>query len=198
MKRNIIISLTIAIVFCVSYCEAKSSIGAVYGVTLGDSESSVMSYLKSQGKTGSWKKTSSGISFYQIKSVSVGNVQFAHGNFFFTNGKLTKVAFGSSSYGSRNPDFQGYDNDHTYESTQSNASLYRQKFNQMYSNLKGKYGAPSESSEDEYVWTDGKNSILLRYSYEENRDYGYLDTVNTLVSLVYSTPTSSSNSNSNF
>lgn len=154
-------SWILIVVFCAlgiisSYAQRISS---VYGVKLGDTESTVTSKI-----SGSWKTTSNGKRYYESKNPSLGNCSFDDVTFWFKNGKLDAVNFSCFASGEYWGEFFSSSG---YDSARSKQGIFRKKFDIMRSNLLQKYGEPYLDTEDECIWRDSDRKIRLYYEYED-------------------------------
>lgn len=181
-----VITIIVMLVLCTTSLMAQVSISSVYGVRLGDSESSVISAINSQGKRGEWKSSSKG-RFYKIKSPTLGNCTFEGGTFRFSDGKLSKVTLYSSSGGTADPNFSGA-NPYYPDQFNSTASKFQRIFNTMKLDLMGKYGSPQLEDETRLVWKSSNgNQLTLEYDYQDDtNNYGWHDCF-TRVAISYET-----------
>lgn len=151
---------------------AQSSIGSVYGVTLGDTQRSVIYALDSQGKSGSWGASEDGTRWYEISSPILGSCTFQCARFFFKNSKLDYVLFVSYDGGTMDPNFQGAFN--AYDNFIVNGNRFRSIYRTMKFDLTDKYGIPQVDDDEKTIWKSGDNQILLEYSFtDETNVYGW-------------------------
>lgn len=185
-------SWILIVIFCamgVISSNAQARISSVYGVNLGDSESTVTSKI-----SGTWNTTSKGIRFYKKSNPTLGDCNFDQVTFSFTNGKLSSVAFSSGDGGTMDPNFQGaYGAPNGYEQFLSKSERYQRIYRTMYSNLADKYGSPLINDEDRAVWKSNGNMIELKYTFDDDTNqYGWHDGWTSIL-VKYSVASSSSN-----
>ncbi len=162
---------------------AQSSIGSVYGVTLGDTQRSVIYALDSQGKSGSLETFEDGTRCYEISSPTLGSCTFQYACFYFKNAKLNKVVFYSNDGGAMDTNFQGAFN--AYDNFISNGDRFQRIFRTMKFDLTDKYGIPQLEDDEKAIWKSGDNQIILEYSFkDEPMGYGWRNG-STIVSVSY-------------
>lgn len=185
---RILMIMTLFCVICVSSASAQSRISDVYGVNLGDPESTVTSKI-----SGTWGKTNKGQRFYKKSNPTLGDCKFDQVTFFFTNGKLSSVAFSSGDGGAMDPNFQGaYGAPNGYEQFLSKSERYQRIYRTMYSNLADKYGSPIINDEDRAVWKSNGNMIELKYTFDDDTDRNGWHNGWTSILVKYSVASSSS------
>lgn len=170
MKTRAILFLILLLSF-ITTVNAQSTISAVYGVNLGDSEYTVTSKV-----SGSWKTTSKGKQYYKTISPTLGNCTFDDASFWFEDGKLYRVNF--SSYA------ETYIED---EQILAKAERFQRMYRTMYSDLAMKYGSPIVDDGDRAIWKSNGNRIELKYIFEDNTVdyYGYCHYRTTQISVSY-------------
>ena len=167
---------------------AQTRISSVYGVNLGDSESTVTSKI-----SGSWKTNSKGVKYYKTTNPTLGSCTFQQATFWFKSGKLYRVSFSSGDGGAMDANFQNaYGGSNGYDQFISNSERFRKTYKQMYSNLSSKYGRPSIEDEDKAIWKSNGNMIELTYEFNDTvNQYGWHDGW-TSVNVIYSVAGASS------
>ncbi len=116
---------------------AQSRISSVYGVNLGDTESTVSSKL-----TGTWKTYEAG-RYYSVNSPTLGDCTFEEASFMFKGGRLSSVCFSSYDGGAMDPNFRNaYGGVNGYEMFLANGRKFERMFRTMRSDLTSKYGSP--------------------------------------------------------
>ncbi len=166
---------------------AQSRISSVYGVNLGDTESTVSSKL-----TGTWKTYEAG-RYYSVNSPTLGDCTFEEASFMFKGGRLSSVCFSSYDGGAMDPNFRNaYGGANGYEMFLANGRKFERMFRTMRSDLTSKYGSPIVDDENRCIWRSNGNEIKLEYSFEdETNPYGWHQGV-TQVSVIYKTVGASS------
>lgn len=167
---------------------AQSPISSVYGVNLGDSESTVTALI-----SGNWRTNNNGQRFYSVSKPTLGSCSFQVGNFYFKSGKLTEVIFSSGDAGLMDPSFQGpYGGPSAYDMFLTTSERYRKIYRTMYVDLSGKYGSPVIEDEDQAIWKSNGNMIELKYDFTDTTNqYGWHDCW-TRIMVKYSVGSSSS------
>lgn len=162
---------------CVIVMSAQSSkITSFYGVKFGDSRSAIETGVKSQGKTGEWRRDNSKkIDYYLVSNPKLGSITFNLAKFYVTDGLLSTARFINfyevSDHGEDSVFLENVEQDRNLSQSRS-----QEKFEQMREELVSKYGNPSVDSNDRCVWKSGNNTIILQYRsytrYEEFSAFG--------------------------
>lgn len=162
MKKSLV--LVLMCITCIAYTTAQSRISSVYGVNLGDSESTVSSKV-----TGTWKTNSKGERYLSVRRPTLGSVTFDSGSFWFANGKLSIVNFSSFDGGMMDANFTDYTGmPSAYDAFLAKQDSFRSKFSLMRADLMGKYGPPIVDDENTVIWKSNGNQIKLQYIFEDN------------------------------
>lgn len=167
---------------------AQSRISSVYGVDLGDSESTVSSKI-----SGIWKTNSKGQRYYMVTNPTLGSCTFQQVTFWFTSGKLNQVSFTSAEAGTMDPNFQGI-GPNGYEQFLAKSERFQKMYRTMYSDLAGKYGSPDIEDGERAVWKSNGNVIELKYKFDDDiTQFGWHDGCTSILVRYYVANESSTN-----
>ena len=170
--RNHSCILLFIIICSITSVNAQSRISSVYGVNLGDSESTVTAKV-----SGNWKTDNKGNRFYSVSNPTLGSCTFQIANFYFKYGKLCEVIFSSGDAGLMDPSFQGaYGGPSAYDRFIATSERYKRTYRTMYIDLSGKYGSPVIEDEDRAIWKSNGNMIELKNDFTDTTNqYGWHD-----------------------
>lgn len=181
------------ILFCIigaTTAYAQARISSVYGVNLGDSESSVTSKI-----SGSWKTNRKGQRYYKTNNPTLGSCTFQQATFWFKSGKLYQVSFSSGDGGSMDPNFEGaYGAPNGYAQFLAKSERFQKMYRTMYSDLVSKYGSPIIDDEERAVWKSNGNMIEIKYQFDDTTNqYGWHDGWTSILVRYAEATASSSN-----
>lgn len=162
---------------------SQSKIGRFYGVNLGDSKSAIERGVDSQGKTGTWKYSSSDhCDYYSVQYPKIAECVFDRANFYVNEIGLFKAVFSSADGG------MYMDPNHPANPVgkfNAKARECRSTFETLADKLSDKYGVPFQSSDSRIVWKNNGRKVTLEYEYKKDRNqFGTYD-AHTRVALTY-------------
>lgn len=142
---------------------AQSSIGAFYGVELGQTKTQVESILNQKGVTYQWTYED-GASIIKVSSPYLGEVSFQGAALYFKNNSMYKGVFFSSDGGY-------FFTDHPLWSTNkasfdNRAKKWERDYYTVKMNLCSKYGPANVDSDTKATWRRGNRQISVEFDYD--------------------------------